>query len=140
MTKAEKDVVAAVVADSPREVSEKQVTALATALRRPKAAIKAAIDNAQGDFQAAAGRYVEIHMEAIESALRDEDVKGREIAMKGAQWAIERLAHEGSRVIEKAAAGPSESGPRIQIGIRLGGIDATNESKAIEATVIEVKD
>lgn len=138
LTLAEKNVVAALVSDSPREISPNQVTALAKALRRSKSAIKSAIEDAQAEFHGSAGRYVEIHQQATEAALKNGSVAGLEAAMKGSQWAIERIAHDGARIVEAKGGETQAAGPRVLIGIKVGGLDATKDVP-VDVTATEVK-
>lgn len=137
---AEQNLVTALVLDSPTEVKPGQVMALAKALRRSPAAIKSMIEKAQESFRSKAQRYVDVHMEATELALAGGTVAGLEVAQKGAQWALERMSGEGVRLIEpkpgQGEGGPA--GPRVMIGIQLGGLDAT-KPPPVDATITEVK-
>lgn len=138
---AEQNLVTALVLDSPTEVKPSQVTALAKALRRSPAAIKGMIERAQLSFREKAERYVEVHMEATERALRHGSVNGLEVAQKGAQWALERMSGEGVRVIEpKPGQGEGGAvGPRVLIGIKVGGIKANDETIDVTATEVPVE-
>lgn len=118
LTKADKELVARVVLDHPCEVAPQQVNSLAKALRRSRTAIKQAVEEARENFVESAGRYVEIHRAATEQALSDGD---NETALKGSQWAIAHISHDGARVVEKESSEPS--GNRIMIGIRVGGVN-----------------
>lgn len=137
---AEQNLVTALVLDSPTEVKPSQVTALAKALRRSPAAIKGMIEKAQLSFREKAERYVDIHITATERALENGSIAGLEVAQKGSQWALERMSGEGVRVIEpkpgQGEGGPA--GPRVLIGIQLGGLDAT-KPPPIDVTATEVK-
>lgn len=115
----EKALVAQFVLDQPRELTNGQISGLARTLRRSKDVVKKLIDEARDNFVANAGRYVDIHIAATEGALSEGD---HEVAAKAAQWAMEHTSAEGSRIVEKAQTGPV--GSRIQIGIKVGGIDA----------------
>jgi len=137
LTVAEKNLVAAVALDQPGEMKPAQVNALATALRRSKDAVRSMIEDAKAQFQGNAGRYVEIHKAATEAALVQGSVAGLEVAQKGAQWALERVSGEGTRVIDKAAAESGPVGPRVMIGIKVGGTD-TNKAAAVDVTAVEV--
>jgi len=127
LTVAEKNLVAQVVLDQPGELRPSQINGLARALRRSKEAVRSMIEEAQEAFRANASRYVEVHMKATEEALAHGSMDGKEIAMKGAQWAIERMSGEGARIIEPKVTDAGQGGPRVMIGIRVGGVDATKE-------------
>lgn len=120
-TQAEKALVAQFVQDSPQEIQPAQVTALARTLRRSKEAVKAMIDQAKENFVAAGERYTEIHQLAVEQALATGTISGAEVAMKGAQWAMENISAEGSRIIDAVAKGPV--GNRIVVGVKIGGLN-----------------
>lgn len=126
-TDTDKALVAAVVMDSPRELSTQQTNALATVLRRSKDVVKTLIEEARENFQANAKRYVELHMQAVEDAVASGDPKALGEAMKGAAWAISNLSAEGTRIVEKETKGPT--GTQILINIPMG---ATDQSKAIK--------
>jgi len=137
---AEKNLVAAVVLDNPGEIKPSQINGLAKALRRSPAAVKSMIEDARAKFQGNAGRYVEVHMQATEAALRRGSDRALEVATKAAQWAIERSSGEGARVLDpKVEAGESGSkGPRIMIGIKVGSVDSPNTEIPIDATITEL--
>ena len=135
ITDAERNLVAQVVLDQPAEVTPAQVNGLARALRRSKAAIKTLIEDAQESFRENAGFYVDAHRKATESALTHGSIAGLEVAQKGAQWAIERMSGEGARIIEPKVEGGNQGGPRVMVGIRVGGLDATKE---LSVTSIDV--
>ncbi len=133
ITDAERNLVAQVVLDQPGPLRPAQVTGLATALRRSKTAVKEMIEDAQDKFRANADFYVEMHRRSVEQAFEGRD---SEVAMKGAQWAMERLTGEGARIIEpKAGEQTNNQGPRVMIGVRIGGLDAT---KDLSVTAIDV--
>jgi hypothetical protein len=120
ITMNEKDAVAAIVMDQPGPISAQQEKALAVTLRRSPAAVKALIEEAREHFAAKAGRYVEIHAQGVEDALKNGTVAGLDVALKGSQWAIERIAQDGSRIVDKAA--DTNTGTKIVIGVQMGGI------------------
>lgn len=119
-TQAEANLVAALVADQPREMTNQQVSSLAKVLRRSKDTTKALIEDARADFASKAPRYVEIHAQATEQALANGDAKSLEVAAKASQWAIAAMSQDGIRVVEKAEAGPT--GMRIMVGVSMGGV------------------
>lgn len=120
LTDHERNIAAALVTDSPGPITDIQEQALAVALRRTPAAIKTLIESARANFAAKAGRYVDIHSEATEAALKSGTVTGLQTALSGSQWAIERIAQDGARVVDKAAQ--QDVGQKIVIGIQMGGI------------------
>lgn len=115
---ADKDLIANLVLQQGGELSATQIRALALATKHTRAAIKRLIETARDDFVASAGRYVEIHKQATEGALAEGD---HEQALKGSQWAMEKISGEGVRIVEKENT--NATGSRIMIGIRVGGID-----------------
>ena len=129
-TDTEKALIAQVVADQPGGILPSQVTALATALRRPKELTKQLVEEAKENFVASAGRYVDIHKEATEAALANGDSKSLEVAVRGSQWALENLSAEGVRIVDKVST--ESTGPKIMIGIKLGGM-----TDAVVATKID---
>jgi hypothetical protein len=113
----EKEAVASIVMDHPGPLSEIEAQALAVAFRRSPDTIKGLIDDARATFAAKAGRYVEIHAQATEDALKTGEL---DTALKGSQWAIERIAQDGSRVVDKTT--DQTGGTKIILGISMGGI------------------
>jgi len=123
VTQNEKDLVAAYVMDQPSAVTPDQENALAVALKRTPLVVKRLIQDARQNFAAKAGRYVEVHMEATEKALQAGTVTGLDVALRGSQWAIERIAEDGARVVDKATE--QNAGTKIVLGIQMGGIAPT---------------
>lgn len=117
----ERDFVTQFVQDQPRELSTRQVNALATVMRRSRETVKEVVAEARDRFVEQADRYVEIHRSAVESALEGGD---NETALKGSQWYLEHVAAEGIRIVDKGgASGPT--GSKIVIGVAIGGVGAT---------------
>ena len=58
----------------------------------------------------------------VEKALASGTANGLETALRGSQWAIERIAQDGARVIDPPNGAPS-SGPRILVDVAVGGIE-----------------
>lgn len=128
VTQAEKDLIAKVVSDSPRELKQGQINGLAQALRRSRETIKALVEEARDTFVERSKRYVDIHMEAAEKALADGSAKALEQAVKASQWAMENLSAEGARIIDRPT--DQAGGHKILIGIKVGGVSETSvESK-----------
>jgi hypothetical protein len=137
VTKPERDLVAQVVLDQPGPLSPSQVNGLAKALRRSKAVVKELIEDAQDKFRANAEFYVDMHRKAVEAAHVAGD---QDVAMKGAQWAIERVSAEGAHIIEPKVAEQTGQGPRVMIGIKVGGLDATKGNETLpEVSITEIK-
>jgi hypothetical protein len=70
-----------------------------------------------------ARRYVDIHMEATEGALASQDY---ETAARHAQWALENLSVEGTRVIDQAKSAARAT--KVYIAA-LGGLQGIAEVK-----------
>lgn len=135
LTEPEKALITAVVLDQPGEMRPAQVTHLAKALRRSTEVVKQVIEGAQDKFRENADFYVQSHRDAVADALANGDAKSLGVAAAASQWAIERISAEGTRIIEKSNAESGNHGPRVMIGIQVGGLDAT---KAPAVTVTEV--
>ena len=120
-TKAEKALVAEFVADQPMAVSEGQITAIAKVLRRPREVAKTLIEDAKDMLVDNTKRYVTIHMQATEDALAEGSPKALDVATKAAQWALENISEGATRVVEATVKG--DTGPRIMVGIRIGGLN-----------------
>lgn len=118
-TKDDKAAVARVVLAEPGgELSVAQVRGLAMTLRKSRECIRKMVDEARENFAADAPDYVRMHRQATEQALQAENY---DAALKGAQWAINHISLDGTRLTEKETAGPT--GSRILIGIRVGGVN-----------------
>lgn len=137
LSKAEKAVIAHVVTDSPAEITQRQVIALAQTLRRRPEAIRDAIVEARDNFNAEANFYVETHKKVVETAVANGDPKSLEVARKGSAWALTNMSHEGKRVVDKPDVGPV--GSKIVVGIAIGGIkqEGIQALPLIEATTTE---
>lgn len=120
VSKVEREFVAQFLADQPREITPRQERALAQTLRRSKDVIKTLIEEARENFVAGAQDYVNIHKQATQGALHTLDF---DAALKGSQWALEHISAEGARIVDPPKAVTGSTGPRIQIGIKVGGID-----------------
>lgn len=118
---AERDLIAALVLEQPSGLDDRQIRNLSLAMRRTKDDIKAIIEDARDTFAGHAGRYVEIHKQSAEKALKKGDAKSLEVAARSAQWAIERMSADGVRIVDKPEV--QAGGAKILVGIRVGGID-----------------
>jgi hypothetical protein len=124
LTATEKSIITGLIADTPGDITPTQVESLAITLRREPDTIADAVAAARVKLQENLGRYVDIHREAAELALQTDDP---DVARKAAEFMIEKVSarrRDGKveRLIEAAASEPN--GPRIQIGIALGGVPA----------------
>jgi hypothetical protein len=139
VTKVEQALVTQFVLDQPREVTTSQVNSLAKVLRRSRDVVKSMVERAREDFQTSADFYVKAHKQSVELALNvtnkdgEHDPKALDVAARSSQWALENLAAEGVRVIDKPNAGKGETGPRIMVGINVGGLNKQPEV-TIDAT------
>jgi hypothetical protein len=139
VTKTEQQLVSQFVRDQPREVTTSQVNSLAKVLRRSREVVRGMIEQAREEFQSEASFYVKAHKQSVEKALNvltkdgEHDARALDVAARGSQWALENLSAEGQRVIDKPSAGKGETGPRILVGIQLGGLN-TPEAVTIDAT------
>ena len=127
ITKKERGIIEAVVSDSEQELTRKQVECLAITLRRDPKTIKALVAEARLKFAEQANRYVEIHHQAVEDALKHGTAEALEVAVKGSQWAIEHMSVEGESILEKAQH--NDSGAKIMIGVVIGGKNVQAETK-----------
>ncbi len=120
LTNAERATVAAFVKDSPSELRAGQVQALSELLRRPVGTVKAIIQEARESLASDAKLYVETHRMATIGAMASGDFK---VAAEAAQWAMKNIGEGDVRIIDREVK-PSDSGSRVLIGIKLGGIGA----------------
>lgn len=119
ISKAEKEIVANIVHEQTADMTPQQVKALAIVLKRTPELIKNEIALARDTFVGRAGRYVDIHLAATESALETGD---NEQAIKASQWAVSNISGEGTRIIDRPNT--EATGSRVMIGIKVGGVDA----------------
>lgn len=138
ISKTEQALVTQFVLDQPREVTTQQVTALSKVLRRSKDAVKGMVQAAREDFNASADFYVKSHKQAVDRALNvtnplgEHDAKALDVAARASQWAMENMSAEGQRIVDKPTAGKSDMGPRIMVGINLGGLNAKPAVDVVE--------
>ena len=76
--------------------------------------IKEVIKTARELFARRAGEYVEIHLMAAKMAALDGNAKP-------AQWALERIAEGGERVVDAPSATATHA-PSFNIGFSIGGV------------------
>jgi hypothetical protein len=116
-----KDIVQTVVDRKRGIVTTKDITALAKVTGASRLEILTIVETAKETFSRGALEYVNIHKEATQAALANGDAKSLDVATRAAQWAIEKLSHEGTRILDAPQAGPANTGTKIMIGIQLGG-------------------
>jgi hypothetical protein len=124
LTDSEKSIITNIIAESPGDITPAQTEALAITMRREPDTIADAVAAARVKLQENLGRYVDIHREAAELALATDDP---DVARKASEFMITHVSarrKDGKveRLIEAPASEPN--GPRIQIGIALGGVPA----------------
>lgn len=122
VTAAEKDLVAKFVQDQPAELTPAQTNALARTLRRSKDTTLALIHEARERLVDNTKFYIDSHKIAVQLALQSDTVAGIEQALKGSQWALENIAGEGQGVLEKNNGSTGSGGPRVMIGVNIGGM------------------
>ena len=121
-TQQDQAIVEGVVANTPGGLKDSEVRALAKVMRKSPDVVTGLIVQARDKFLDSAERYVTIHKEAVEAALADGSAAALEQAIKGSQWAIENLAAEGQRIIDKPEKN-SGNGVKIMVGVALGGLN-----------------
>jgi hypothetical protein len=114
LSKAEQNLIDALVADQPADVSEtalaRQVDRLARVLRRSPAAVTAQLARAKAKLQARAISYADLHHEAARNAAARGD--GRP-----SQWALEHM-----RVVEPIINKDTGTGVTVFVGVALPGL------------------
>jgi hypothetical protein len=128
VTEPEKALVKQFVLDHPGPLDKKQVKALATLTRRSVEQVQGVIEEAAVEFAEAAKDYVWIHKNATADAYSTGDF---ETAIKGSQWAMEKIGKGNARVIEPAKGASDGGGTKILIGIKLGGMNPVAEQEMI---------
>jgi hypothetical protein len=125
--KLDQAIVTQLVKKSDRPITERQIEAAAELTGRKTIAIKIMIERAREKFARAAEQYVDTHLDATTQALAAGDF---ETATKASQWAMSNLAAEGARVIDRPDDTQS-SGPKVLIGIKLGGLGPDTRAAAV---------
>jgi hypothetical protein len=119
-------VVNSLVRASPGPLTDQKIQAAATLTGYGIGTMKLMIERAREKFARAAEKYVDTHLHATERALETGDY---ETATKASQWAMSNLAAEGVRVIDRPEEG-SGQGPKVLIGIKLGGLGPDTRAAA----------
>lgn len=120
----EKKIIALMLEDQPQDISKEQVEHLAVILRRNPETIKQLVLQARDQFIDNAKLYVEVHAKSVQSAYANGEF---DTALRGSQWAMENLSSEGVGVIEAANKAGPDSGPKVVIGVNLGGMTPRSE-------------
>lgn len=139
VTKREKRVVEEVVRSQiDQNMSLPQVKALAITLDRSTATTKRLIEEARANLHQKAQFYVDSHLQAVQNALAniDTDARYADAAIKGSQWALERINEGGARIIDKDQTSGTSNLPRLAVAIAIGGVDMT--AVASDPTTITV--
>ena len=126
-SKAEKVFMEQFVANHPQEVTPIEVRALTKLLHRTPQVTKRLLTEARDKFIASAGHYVDVHKQAIDTALANGDPKSLEVAVRGSQWAMENASEGSTRIVDKSS--PESAGPRVLVGIKIGGLNDAIEVK-----------
>jgi len=132
----ERAAVQAVVQVAPAHLPTKQqIVSLAKAINRPEGSVTAHITRARETFQANATRYVEIHKEAAELALKDGSDKALDVARKASEFAMQHAsAKDKSGKVERIIESQQTADvPRVQIGLVLGGMPTARPAEIIDA-------
>lgn len=95
-----------------------------------KNSVAQSIRAAREKLQGVASRYVEIHLQSAEKALKNGDY---DAARKACEWAMENLSADGDdgkqvRIIAPKDQ-PAPTLPAIQIGIALGGLPSSDRKQ-----------
>lgn len=114
-TEADKVAVAAIVMDAGHELNRSEQLSLARTLNRSVESVRKLIAQARENFVASAEDYVDIHKAATLGAL---DTHDYETALKGSQWAMTNMSHEGQRIVDKPTG--EAAGTKVMIGIQMG--------------------
>jgi len=100
----------------------------AVVVRDPRA-LAERVQRARETFQENAGRYVEIHKEVAEAALKSGDPKSLEVARRASEFTIAKVsARDPSGTVERIVEQHESPAPSIKIGIALAGIPREKET------------
>lgn len=78
-------------------------------------AVREIIKEARATLQRRAVFYLDLHAQAATVAAEQGDAKP-------AQWALERIAEEGDRVVDEPKSAPAAAPPQFNLGFVIGGI------------------
>src|ERR1041385_598411 len=133
-TQTEQALVTAFVKDQPGEVSNDQVIGLARATRRSPRVIRGMIEKAREELVEASSDYVKAHREAMQAALANGDPKSLDVARRAAEWGMENISQDDARIVDrKKEADGGSSGPRIFVGLKIGGL----KQEDLEGEIVE---
>lgn len=107
----------------PREMTIEEVKVLGKLFTKHPDALRLAMEAARNAFLANAEIYIEKHRDSVRAAYAAGDY---DTAARHAEWAIERLGTKQGMLLEQPSAQTnSGNGPRILIGVNMGGIKPT---------------
>jgi hypothetical protein len=112
LTQDERALIFQFLADQPHEVTDEQIGMLARLMHRYPKTVRRCIEQAREEFVMRTRRYLDVHMEATEKALAEKDYA---TAARHAEWALENLGVEGTRVIDRSKS----DGPGTKVYVRL---------------------
>lgn len=112
--------------------------AIAHGLEASGVSVRELVKSARNAFARRAEFYVEAHMTATTVAAQ----KGN---AEPAQWALERIAEDGERIVDSPKATPTLQPAAVSIGIAIGGIPgglqaATTANLPMQVNVVEAVD
>lgn len=106
-----------IVADQPNDMTDAQVTALATLLQRRESTVRILIKQARQRLVKNADLCVDTHQQAMTNALAEGD---NEIAGRLAIWGMEHISLGGERLVDKATD-TANGGVKVMVGVKIGG-------------------
>lgn len=130
VTTIERDQVAMFVLHQDQPITPPQERALARTLRRPPAVVKELITDARVTLAKQARGYVEAHLHATRKALARGTPAALKVAVDSSQWALDRIALDGSRVLDPPLAEARR--PLVIVGIQTGSSHANTSTKGVE--------
>lgn len=131
-SKSEQETVQDLLKQTPGEVN---VRALAKVLRRSTEYTRKLVEQARQNFAETADEYRQLHLTGVRDAISTGDPKGLDAGIRGAQWALENIAFEGQRMVEKAQK--ESGGTKVMIGVKLElGGKVSAETPIIEAEAV----
>jgi len=136
LTTSEKTIIAQVVADAPATLMDAAaIERTAHLMRRDPRTVAHYIVAAREQFQANARRYVEIHQQVADAALKDGSDRALDVARKASEFAMQHAsAKDKSGKVERIIESQQTVDvPRVQIGVVLGGLPTARPAAIIDA-------
>lgn len=124
VTPKEVKIISLMLEDQPQDISAEQVDQMAKLLRRNPETIKSLILKARDRFTDNAKVYIEVHAKSVQSAYANGQF---DTAATHAEWAMENISSEGVSIIDAASKKGTNEGPRVVIGVNLGGVTPVNQ-------------